>query len=359
MFIPVNKYTAAMIAVLLTACTTPGQHFPLPAQEQETGVPWRLIPLTADVIAPAEPMAVKDDGALRAALENYEYRVGPRDVLTFTVWDHPELTIPAGAFRSPEIQGHLVSAAGEIFFPYIGTVKVAGRTLTEVRTDLTDRLSRYIKNPQLDVRIADFRSQRFSVSGQVSAPGYYPVTDLPITLVDAVSAAGGANSEAALQDVSVVRDGQRLTYNLLALLRDGDLSQNTVIRDGDLIYVPRNDRLIVHVLGSVEQPGPVVMVDGRLNLATALSERGGIDRRAAHAGRIFVFRPSESGADIFWLDARSPQSMILATRFALLPQDVVFVDATGLARFNRVVSLLLPTVQTLWQTQSVIDRSND
>ncbi len=356
-----------LVLVLLAGCATPGQDYRVSGwvydqPSESIAAQAELVRLSPEVLgrlAAADTRVVQGNPGLDRQLGDYEYRIGPKDILTFTVWDHPELTIPAGEFRAPEIQGHLVSRDGDVFFPYIGSVAVAGKTLVEIRAEITRRLSRYIQNPQLDVRVASFRSQKVNVLGEVETPGFFPITDIPVTLVEAINLAGGARPEGALQQVRLLRDGENRVYDVLALLERGDLSQNALLRDGDVVYVPDNSFFSVHALGSVAEPGVVPMRNGRLNLAEAISLSGGFDEDVADAKRVFVFRYAADKPEVYWLDAGSPDAMLLATQFSLDPQDVVFVASTSLARWNRVVSLILPTVQTLWQTQSFIDRLDE
>ncbi|MCH9770352.1 MAG: polysaccharide biosynthesis/export family protein [Gammaproteobacteria bacterium] len=119
------------------------------------------------------------------------YRVGPEDILNITVWDHPELTIPAGQFRSAEESGIEVGAKGSIFYPFAGRLSVLGLTVKEVGDRLTSRLNSYIRNPQVSVRVAGYNSQKVQVLGSVRAPETVEVHSAPISVMDAINAAGG------------------------------------------------------------------------------------------------------------------------------------------------------------------------
>ncbi len=284
-------------------------------------------------------------------LRNYVYRVAPNDVLSVTVWDHPELTIPAGQYRTAESSGNLVEADGTIFYPHVGTVRVAGKTPPEIRKVLAERLSAYVKNPQLDVRVAAFRGKKVQLTGEVMAPSTLPITDVPMRVQDAIAQAHGPGPEADLQHVTLTRDGRVYQLNLLATYELGDSSQNWLLRDGDIVNVPdRNLFNKVIVMGEVRVPAARVMTKGRLTLAEAVGDLGGLDPVSANPARIYVIRGDFDAPMIYKLEAGSADAFLLATQFPLQPRDVVYVSSYDLTRWNRVISQILPTIQAVWQS---------
>jgi len=156
-----------------------------------------VTPITGELLASqlleqARSAPVSKDGSkLRKQLDTYQYRVGPHDVLQITVWDHPELTTPAGQFRDSAETGNLVRSDGTIFYPFVGVINVSGRSVEGIRIMLTSRLEKYIRSPQVDVRVAAYRSEKMYVTGEVARPGVLPITDTPLTILDAINQSGG------------------------------------------------------------------------------------------------------------------------------------------------------------------------
>ncbi|RTQ98750.1 polysaccharide export protein [Halomonas nitroreducens] len=285
---------------------------------------------------------------LSAAVEGYEYRIGPGDVLSIIVYDHPELTIPAGAERTPEDTGNRVRPDGTMFYPYVGRLQVAGKTLEEVRRLLTSRLSSVLTDPQVEVGVAAFRSQKVYVSGAVQAPGMVPIDIEPLTILDAISEVGGALPNADWHNVLLTRQGREERLSLFNLLRGGDLTQNRLLRDGDILHIPTSENQNVVVLGQVLRPGAIALGNERITLTDALARAGGVNERLAEPSGIFVVRgepaESETLATVYQLDISDATRLMLGTRFPLQPQDVVYVTSAPVARWNNVISLLLPSI---------------
>jgi polysaccharide export outer membrane protein len=316
-----------------------------------------LFPITPDLIRLQNARQVQSvDPAVMSLLGVARpYTIGPRDVLSIVVWAHPEMATPASGLGTNALDasgvlssfnGYKVTAEGLIQFPYVGTVKLGGLTEIEARDVLANRLSKYLKDPQITLQIQAFRSRRIYVEGAIGRPGLQAVNDLPMTLPEVISRAGGLSSTADRTNIALTRDGTTTSINLAQLTESGINPNGIVLRDGDLVRVASQDESKVFVLGEVSKPSALVMRNGHLTLNEALGESGGISQVSGDARQIYVVRSGASGtAEIYHLDARTAVTYALAERFQLKPRDVVFVDPAPLVNFNRVISLLIPSGQ--------------
>ena len=312
---------------------------------------YRVIPLTPEILTALAKgrQKAKEAQHKQAAVPTpvSDYRVSVHDVLSVIVWEHPELTIPAGEYRSAETTGYPVSSEGTIFFPHVGTLAAAGRTVEEIRRDLTQKLAAVVREPQLQVLVASYRGKRVQIAGEVAVPSWVPITDVPLRVQDAIAAAKGFTLDADPGHVTLVRGNEVHPLDLFALYQDGDASQNWLLQDGDIVHVPDRSHSRVFVLGEVKKPAALVMPKGRMTLADALGGGEGIDLNFADPGEIYVFRGSYDAPQIYLLNASSPDALLLAAHFELEALDVVYVSTSNIGHFGRVAAQIIPTIQAL------------
>ncbi|WP_376842937.1 polysaccharide biosynthesis/export family protein [Burkholderia gladioli] len=374
-------------AALLGACATaPGNFINTSRLDEKGSMPDTHydVKLITPQLVVSQALAQHDSRPLPADLfpdpTQYVYRIEPQDILGVTVWDHPELTTPqgqsfsaggnttqtiAGALQQPytnalpgqaDPYGQTVGADGTIYFPFVGRIRVAGRTAQDVRDELAVKLARYVKNPQIDLRVLSYRSQKVQVTGEVKTPGPLAITDVPLRLVDAITRSGGTTAEADLQRVRLTRDGKFYVLDANAMLDRGEAKENVMLQPGDVINVPDRSDSRVFIMGEVKQPVTVPMLKGKLTIADAITAGGGILDTDANPRQVYVLRDLQDKPDmpdIYRLDMTQPDALMLSSRFQLKPLDVVYVGTAGSVQFNRLLQQIFPTIQSIYYMKQI------
>jgi len=224
-----------------------------------------------------------------AADEPSLYIVAPNDVLAITVYDQAQLS-----------GQYMVQPDGTLTFPLLGRVKVGGLSVQAIEKELRDQLAHgYLKNPQVGVSVAQYRSQQIFVMGEVRQPGNLQFTGT-MTLIEALARVGSTTDRAGTEAVVVrvlagapppstpatlerlgdAKDSEVIRVNLQSL-QGGLLSQNVSLRAGDTIFIPR--AASVFVSGQVRSPGEYTIRTGMtvrqiLALAGGVTDRGSTRR---------------------------------------------------------------------------------
>lgn len=268
--------------------------------------------------------------------------LGKGDVLSISVYDEPELGIAAVPIR-PD---------GMISFPLIGDVQAAGRTVDELTASITERLARFVIEPQVTVIVNEFNSLNYTISGEVTRPGVYPlVTDVRLT--EAVARAGGLKqgqfraSSVELADLSgafVSRQGRVLPVDFTRLLRQGDLRFDIELQDGDYINIPSGLANEVYIVGEVKAPAPFSFREP-MPLSATLAQAQGFTREA-DLKRVHIVRGSLTNPELIVCNFKDVLEG-KAQDVALAPGDIVYVPPTHLSKWAQMLDQIVPTIQAL------------
>ena len=214
-----------------------------------------------------------------------EFTLGPGDVIDVTVWRHDEL--------NKKVQ---VDPFGKISYPLAGEINVSGLSVFTVKDKIMEGLAKYLVDPQVNVSVVSVQSQKVYVLGEVSKPGIFAL-QAPTNALEAISMAGGVNIDAADKRVLLVRGGlsnpEVTTLNINAALKKGDLTQNPMLKPGDIIYVPamyiadvgRYFRHLSNILS------PIVLLEQGIILAPRVGDVLTGDSQKSGGSTIIIERP--------------------------------------------------------------------
>lgn len=310
-----------MSIATLTGCTVPGSY--IGAGDARKGVKMdgkqykpQIIRVTPEIIASlntgvrpkllaqadthgksAKAMHVSYAPGQNANPMSYHYAIGDFDVLNIIVWDHPELSMPSS--------------------PIMGLGNQTGTGVTAYRAGMG------VGNTNVSTALGSQSGTLVGPDGDIFFPyaGRFHVAGLTPDQLRG-----------------------KIEQRLKRYINHPQVSVRVVSF--------RSQQ--VSVIGQVNVPGIAPITDKPLSLLGAINMAGGINQENADPKDIFVIRGDMYHPIIYIVDATSPEGLLLADHFWLKANDIVYVPATGITRFNKVISKILPTVQTIWFTRSVV-----
>ncbi len=312
----------------------------------------------SDRTAPVIPPAFMENDVFKTVNGTIEYKIGPGDILEFTLWEG----------NTPGRQEVLVRPDGRVSFGLVENLEVNGLTAPELDDLLTARLGQYLKKPRIDVRVKEHKSKTVRLLGAVartthfySGAGEYRLQG-KTTVLEMLTQAGGPTDDADLKSVLVRRkSGETVSLNLYRTIIQGDVSQDIVLNDGDLIYLPTLSKEAnrVYVFGEVQKPGAYTFRGSEMRLIDAISEAGGITPFASQAEtrvvRGDITRPEILSADLVRLVESGDRSQNLQ----LASGDLIYVPRSGFGDIKLFTDRIRPLLElVLWPARTVIDWNN-
>lgn len=240
-----------------------------------------------------------------------------------------------------------IGPTGSISYLNVRTMPAIGKTIVELRHDLTEQLKNYYKSPHLSITATNFIGDHYTIVGEVRTPGKKLLTG-NTTILSALSQAGGFTNRlyrdqtidlVDLERSFLAREGKYVPVNFERLVRFGDMSQNLILQEGDYLYMASFVQPKVYVLGEVNRCTTITYLD-TMSLAEALAEGGGLTLRAS--SRVYVIRGSLDCPITYCIDV----NRILkgyACDFWLEPGDIVYVPPMKFTHLKEILQGALST----------------
>lgn len=272
---------------------------------------------------------------------NYVLEVG--DQINILVWGQPELNNPSinNLTRDPGVV-FTIDQQGKIYYPYVGGIKLSGLTPFQARHLLSQRLSKFFKQAEVNLVVVTYANAHINVLGAVNEPKRIPLTEVPLPITTAITMAGGESKEGNIRNVILKRAKKRYQFDLLAL--KNNKAKDIIMQPFDTVFVNRYYNKRVYVLGELSEPNIVWLEDERANVADALSSTHGLIIQRANKMVYVLRRDAKNNPLVYTFNTHRLDGLILASHFKLAMNDVVYVCSKPITLWNDIIQQLLPTV---------------
>ncbi|MES0825187.1 polysaccharide biosynthesis/export family protein [Ruegeria sp. SCP11] len=274
------------------------------------------------------------------------------DVLGLTIWENVDDGLLSGELSSATpLEQMQVDSDGFIFVPYAGRIRAAGNTPEQLRQLITSKLQDQTPDPQVEVRRTAGNGSTVSLSGEIGAPGVYPIERPSRTLLGMLSQAGGVAVGSDIALVTLIRGNERGTVWYDDLFQNPKL--DVALRGGDRILVEADSRSYI-ALGATGQ-SRVAFDTQDLSALEALAQVGGLQSLSSDPTGIFVLRKerqdiarnvmgrSDLQGDqrmIYLLNLTAPNGLFIARDFVIRDDDTIFVTEAPYAQWSKSISLI-------------------
>ncbi|MFW2105534.1 polysaccharide biosynthesis/export family protein [Acinetobacter guillouiae] len=356
-----SLFTILAISISFSGCTvTSGlQTYDLPEQghyKTDQGAELSVIQLNQNNIPSLSKTDQLNSNNIVSLFNDQQsiYRLTAGDVLSIQLWAYPELSTSNGDTGNIKGSGYPIDSMGNVQLPLVGSVHIAGKTLAETNRFLHNQFAKYLKHPDVVVRVLSYEGRRYFVNGQVIRSGQYTLNDQPISIYTALGQAGGVDTKTGdTTNIQLIRNGQTYNLNIIQLEKQGLSLHKLLIQPNDTIFVNTKQEQKLYVMGESNKSQALVLRDQGMTLSDVLGESEGINPYSASAARIYVMRTdlNSKQSTIYQLNLNNIGNLALANQFAMQKNDIVYIDATGLTRWQRVIGQIVPFASAIYSFQ--------
>ncbi|OGV48547.1 MAG: hypothetical protein A2X49_15280 [Lentisphaerae bacterium GWF2_52_8] len=321
--------------ILLPGCKTEDK------AKDEAALPVTQEPPPIDVPAPVTSPQAEEPEKKKPEEPPRPYLLASGDILEVSVLDEPDMTREV-----------TVIPDGTVTYLLVGELRAGGRTIADLRNEITEALKKYYVDPKVSVLVKKLKredklSSSSAIVGAVKNPGKYEV-DENDRVLDVIANAGGflfvtddsgGRSLANLKASYISRDGKKLDIDFYSLFELGKMENNIPVKDGDFIYIANAESESIYVLGEVNFPR-LIAYNRDISLIQAISHSGGFTDKAQRS-RVIVLR-GDGSREMLNIDV---EALLLGKEeeknVMLHAGDIVFVPEQGLSEYSRYADYLM------------------
>lgn len=266
------------------------------------------------------------------ANNQYRYLLGQNDTISISVTDIDDIN---GEFT--------IDDQGAITLPYAGKIIISNLTKNEAENFIKESLSYYYQEPEVIITIKEFKSRYVYITGEIAKPQSILLTEKKLSLTDAIIDSGYIKDQKSFDKKALLKRNEKIyIIDLYKLFNEIDIKYNIFLREDDIVHIQKKSEDKIHVFGEAKQ-GTYSLYDNP-NLTRLLSNAN-INQVTADLDRVYVIREDLSQpytGNIYEFKLKNPNFLLLANKFNLLNEDVIFVSPAPIVRWNRVISLITP-----------------
>ncbi|HIE5944435.1 polysaccharide biosynthesis/export family protein [Burkholderia cepacia] len=300
----------------------------------------------------------------------FRQQLGVGDAVEISIWEAPPATLfggnvvetaiagtPSGA-RGTTLPAQVVDGDGTINVPFVGPIKAAGRTPTQLQNYIVGQLKNKAHDPQVLVRLAKNETSYVTVVGDVVGSTRMQLSARGERLLDALAAAGGVRQPVDKITLQVTRGNTVASLPMETVIRNP--RENVPLRAGDVVTALFQPYSFTS-LGATGKNEEINFEAQGITLAQALARSGGLQDSRSDAQGVFVFRlenasalnwpnqPIRTTVDgkvpvIYRINLKDPNSFFVSQSFMMDNKDVLYVSNAPVTEVQKVLNLVFSVV---------------
>lgn len=349
---------SALVTGALQGCSLPrgaaqGQQI-LASAAQDEGGTFAVYAVTRDLLPRVARWPMTGDGPrgpwISAGGGRSAALIKPGDRLELVVWDNSDSSLlTSNGTKAVPLSQIIVAPDGMIFVPYLDRVQVAGKTTEAARQMIQERLIALSPAAQVQLMMAPGPSNSVDIVGGVGRPGSYPLRDGRLTVLGLVAQAGGVLPELDQPVVRLVRGGRTHVTTVKRLYENPGL--DTALQGGDQVIVDSDPRRFI-ALGAAGREQIIRFPTDEPTAIEAVAAVGGVNDLRGDPKAVLILREygpravadgirgPEAERVIFVIDLTTADGLFSAGRFAINPDDVVYVTESPLNAFRSITQTI-------------------